>query len=412
MHATKIEPGLLPAFRWYAGLRLAIALGLLALRGLGIEPPQIRLLYPGLLEAIFLLCYLSWPWLAAHTGRAYLPLALMVASAAPILNQAANIRLRLAMGLPPNQATSDGILWALALVAPLVLVAWQYDMTGVVAFCLGTATLEAGILLAMAARPVAFPAAWSLIVVRSLIYLLAGYLVARLMRGQRAQRAALAQANAQLARLAATAEQLAVARERNRLARELHDTLAHSLSAVAVQLEGARAQWDENPVAARDLQTKALATTRQGLVEARRAIQSLRARPLDDLGLCLALQTLAETTAERAGLALNLDLPERLPGLDASVEQGVYRIAGEAMTNAAQHAGARRLELALRRDGAHLTLTVADDGRGFEPTLAAANGHFGLVGMAEHSRLIGGHLHIDSRPGRGTVVRLSVEVGP
>jgi signal transduction histidine kinase len=179
-----------------------------------------------------------------------------------------------------------------------------------------------------------------------------------------------------------------------------------------VQLEGARAQWDENPVAARDLQTKALATTRQGLVEARRAIQSLRARPLDDLGLCLALQTLAETTAERAGLALNLDLPERLPGLDASVEQGVYRIAGEAMTNAAQHAGARRLELALRRDGAHLTLTVADDGRGFEPTLAAANGHFGLVGMAEHSRLIGGHLHIDSRPGRGTVVRLSVEVGP
>lgn len=411
MRVAKIEPGLLSAFRWYAGLRLVVALALLGLRSLGIEPPQVRLLYPGLLEAIFLLGYLSWPRLAVIMGRGYLPLALAVASAAPILNQAANVRLRLALGLPANQATADGILWALALVVPLVLVAWQNDLTGVLAFCLGTAVLEGAMLLGMTARPAEFPAAWSLILVRTLIYLLAGYLVARLMRGQRAQRAALAQANTQLAHLAATAEQLAVARERNRLARELHDTLAHSLSAVAVQLEGAKAQWDENPGAARDLQAKALATARQGLVEARRAIQSLRARPLDDLGLCLALRTLAETTAERAGLALSLDLPERLPGLEAGVEQGIYRIAGEALTNAAQHAAARRLELALRRDDGRLTLTVADDGRGFDPTLAGANGHFGLIGMAEHSKLIGGDFQVESRPGQGTVVRLSVEVG-
>lgn len=412
MHASTIEAGLLQAFRWYAGLRLAIAVALLGLRGLGIGPWQMRLLYPGLLESIFLLGYLSWPWLAARLGRGYLPLALAVASAAPILNHMANVRLRLESGLSAGQATADGILWALALFAPLVLVAWQYDLGGVLAFCLGTAALESAILVALAARPADFPAAWSLIVVRTLLYLLAGFLVARLMRVQRAQRAALARANAHLARFAATADQLAAARERNRLARELHDTLAHSLSAVAVQLEGARAQWDENPAAARELQAKALVAARQGLVEARRAIQSLRASPLDDLGLVLALRTLAETTADRAGLTLSLDLDEPLPALDPALEQGVYRIAGEAMTNAAQHAGAHRLAVALRRHDRRLTLTVADDGCGFDPEAAGANGHFGLVGMAERSELIGGELKIESRPGRGTVVRLAVETPP
>ena len=410
MRVTKLEPGLLQAFRWYVGVRLAVALALLAARAAGVEPPQFRLLYPGLAESLFLLGYLSWPWLAARLGRAYLPLALVVASTAPIINHIANVRLRLALGLSANLATADAILWALALFVPLLLVAWQYDMRGILTFCLGTAGLEAALLLAMGARPLAFPVAWSLILLRTLIYLLAGYLIVRLMIVQRAQRLALTEANARLTRFAATVEQLAVARERSRLARDLHDTLAHSLSAVAVQLEGARAQWSEDPAAARDLQAKALASARQGLVEVRRAIQALRASPLEDLGLLLALAELADTTAARSGQALRLDLPDRLPPLDPAVEQGIYRIASEALANAAQHAAATTLTLALQLADRRLTLTIADDGVSFDPARAEASGHFGLLGMSERSTLIGGELTIESRPRQGTIVRLSVEV--
>ena len=409
MKAPALEPGLLQAFRWYAGVRLVAALALLALRLLRIEPAQFRLLYPGLLEALFLLGYLSWPWLARQLGRWYLPVALLVASTVPILNHIANVRARLLMGVPANIATADAMLWALALFIPLVLLAWQYDMRSVLAFCLGTMALEAVLMLSLGANPAAFPAAWSLIILRTLIYLLVGYLIVRLMSVQRRQRQMLERANAQLARFAATIEQLALSRERNRLARDLHDTLAHSLSAVAVQLEGADAQWDENPTAARALQAQALATTRQGLAEARRAIQALRASPLQDLGLRLALAELAETAAQRGQLQLRLDLTTHPAGLDPETEQGVYRIAGEAMANVVHHARAGRLLVSLQRSDNRLTLTIADDGQGFDPAAPDGNGRYGIQGMRERSELIGGQLLIESRPGRGTTVRLTVE---
>lgn len=409
MKAPAIEPGLLQAFRWYAGVRLAAALVLLTLRLLRIEPVQFRLLYPGLIEALFLLGYLSWPWLARQLGRWYLPVALVVASTVPILNHIANVRARLLMDMPANIATADAVLWALALFIPLVLLAWQYDMRSVVAFCLGTMALEAVLMLGLGADPAAFPAAWSLIILRTFIYLLVGYLIVRLMSVQRVQRQMLERANAQLARFAATIEQLALSRERNRLARDLHDTLAHSLSAVAVQLEGADAQWDENPAAARALQEQALATTRQGLAEARRAIQSLRASPLEDLGLRLALAELAETAAQRGQLQVRLDLTTQLGGLDPATEQGIYRIAGEALANVVQHARASHLVVALQRSDNRLTLTVADDGQGFDPAGPASNRRYGIQGMRERSELIGGAVLIESRPGQGTTVRLTVE---
>jgi two-component system NarL family sensor kinase len=154
-----------------------------------------------------------------------------------------------------------------------------------------------------------------------------------------------------------------------------------------------------------------LAATRSGLQETRRALKALRAAPLEDLGLLLALRRRAEESAARAAATLSLSLPARLPALSPAVEQALYRIAQEALSNAAHHAGARSLTVELAVDGSTLSLLVADDGRGFDPQSPAAGGHFGLPGMRERAQRVGGALQITSRPGSGTAVRCTVQVG-
>jgi len=246
---------------------------------------------------------------------------------------------------------------------------------------------------------------------RTTLYALVGYVVVRLARAQRRQREALHQANLRLAHYAATLEQLAVSRERNRLARDLHDTLAHTLSGVAVQLEAARSLWEGDPHLARAMLQEALSATRSGLGEARNAIHALRAAPLDDLGLALAVRRLARSTAERANLALELQVPESCGEVAPVIEQAVYRIADEALANAARHAQAHDLLVRLARRGDTLELTISDDGRGFDPDRPPPRGHYGLQGMRERAEMIGSELEVVSKPGRGTTVRLRTEVG-
>jgi two-component system NarL family sensor kinase len=190
------------------------------------------------------------------------------------------------------------------------------------------------------------------------------------------------------------------------MARELHDTLAHSLSAVAVQLEAVDSALTTAPDEARTILGKALAQTRSGLTETRRAMQELRASPLDDLGLALAIQNLALITAQRAGVVATVELPERAPNLSPAVEQGVYRIAQEALTNAARHAGATQLKVTLACNGA-VALTIADNGRGFD-TETVAGDHMGVQLMRERAAMLGGILEIASAPGAGTTVRLVI----
>jgi signal transduction histidine kinase len=233
--------------------------------------------------------------------------------------------------------------------------------------------------------------------VRCLFFLPVGYAVARLARAQREQGAALAEARARLAE----------SRERDRLAHELHDTLAHGLSSVAVQLEAMRTLWISQPERARSMLAEALEATRTALGEARRAIAALRASPLEDLGLAAAIRRRAESDAARAGFALDLDLSP-LESVDAEVEHAVYRIATEALANIVRHAQARRVTLKLERAGPMVRLLVADDGRGFDPSGAPDEGRFGLRGMRERSRIIGAALEIESAPGKGTAVRLTV----
>jgi two-component system sensor histidine kinase UhpB len=175
-----------------------------------------------------------------------------------------------------------------------------------------------------------------------------------------------------------------------------------------VQLEAAKVSWDDDLPHAQAKVSQALEDIRRGLGETRRAIHALRATPLEDLGLALALRALAETTAERAGLELRWYGADTPDNLSTEMEQGIYRIAEQALTNIAQHAAARTLEVHLTQEGARLTLTIADDGQGFDLD-AASDAHYGLRGMRERAALLGATLEINSRPGQGTQIRLRVE---
>jgi signal transduction histidine kinase len=404
-----IEPGLLPLFRIFVALEIL----LLFLR-MGLEAtfrsdfPLLRPVWPGIVFLLALLAYLSWPRLEAALGRSYLPLALVASIGVTIVAAAAGMSLRLDAGLRAEELVRGSWILIVVLLVPLIIVAWQYGFRWVLWFCALSAAVELVLLMPLAGR--GGPPAVALVAiaaVRCLFFLPVGYAVARLAHAQREQREALAQANARLARYATTLEQLAVSRERNRLAYELHDTLAHGLSSVAVQLEAMRSLWASQPDKARAMLGEALEATRTALSEARRAIGALRASPLEDLGLACALRELAQSYAVRAVLSLELDVPLELPALDSAVEHAVYRIAAEALANVERHAQARRVTVRLQRGEGRLALLVADDGRGFAPE-AAGERSFGLLGMSERARMIGAALQIDSAPGKGSSVQLTI----
>lgn len=218
------------------------------------------------------------------------------------------------------------------------------------------------------------------------------------------------------ARLFAQRERLGAVEERNRLAREIHDTLAQGISAVALQLETADALLDAQADLARVQQAvrRALALTRANLDEARRSVQDLRAALLEGRTLPEALGVLVEELRRerpsKNGPMLRFEtLGEHRP-LPVQVESGLYRIAREALTNALQHAQARHITLRLETVPAYVRLVVEDDGRGFDPS-QASEGHYGLIGINERTRLLGGTLDLCSYPGDGTVLDIRIPLG-
>ena len=398
-----IEPDLLPTFRFLTGIRLLLALLALFSQTTANTPPSYPLL--SVIESGTLLLLLALPVLRRWMGRAYLPTAFLIATAGPVLVQNLTVWGRMTHGYLGQQAYVDPGSLLFVLFIPLVLLSSQYSLKTLIAYCLGSAVLQ--IMLAIPAANNGGPALkqtsdWASIM--TIIFMLVGYVVVRLMSAQRARHRELAQSNVKLAEYANTLEQLAVSRERNRMARELHDTLAHSLSAVSIQLEALDALWESDPLAARKTLSLSRDVTRRGLLETRRALGALRASPLEDLGLALAIRDLAETTAGRAGLQLCLDVPPELGQLPSFTEQGMYRIAEEALNNTARHANAHTLSVSLKRDTRQIMLLLVDDGLGFDPAKPAQDGHFGLLGMRERAALCHGTLRIDSAPGKGTQV--------
>jgi signal transduction histidine kinase len=349
-----------------------------------------------------------WSWIEKTLGRYYVPLMLLIISGLPI----ATSRYFMPRMPPGPMSNVEGIALRTlpVLFIALVITAWQYPWQYMIVFAIGTAALEIAILEANPpAQASAYQAVVFIALVRSVSFLVVGYFISRLMRRLQAQQAALAQANAQLKHYASTLENLTVSRERNRMARELHDTLAHTLSGLAVQLETVKAYWEVDQQSAHQQLDRSLNATRSGLQETRRALKALRASPLEDMGLMLALRNLAESSAGRANLVLDLSLPEHLPNLSPDVEQCLFRITQEAVDNVVQHADAHNLLVRLTCDQAGLQLVVQDDGIGFSQGQNSHPEHFGLPGMRERAQLAGGALMLSSKPGQGTRVQLVIK---
>jgi signal transduction histidine kinase len=404
-----IEPGLLALFRVFIVIELLLLVLRAALKAtLGQGFPVVPSPWPGLAMVALLLAYLLSSRLRARLGRLYLPIAIVAAALLSIFGAGVTTWMRVAAGVPIEDIVRSNWVLIVPLLVPVILVAWQYGFRWVLWFCLFTTIADLSLLLPLATR--GGPPAATLIVialVRCLFFLPVGYAAARLMDAQRQQRLALAEANARLARYAETLEQLATDRERSRLAQELHDTLAHGLSSIAVQLEAMTALWRSSPEKLRAMLADALATTRTALGESRRAIIALRASPLEELGLAKAVRQLAESAARRAGLAVEIRVPDSIDGLSRDAEHAIFRTAAEAVTNVVRHASTRRLTVELVDHERSVRLVVSDDGRGFDAA-SVGEGHFGLYGMRERARLISAELRVDSAPGAGTSVRLTV----
>lgn len=201
--------------------------------------------------------------------------------------------------------------------------------------------------------------------------------------------------------------------ERKRLARDLHDEMGQSLSALKLALNKLRRG---TPEARQDrLLGDCQAITSQMLEEVRRLTRELRPPVLDDLGLAAALEWQAEQQASRCGWALTCRVEPGLPRYAPDLEITCFRILQEALTNIARHAQARTVRVSLRAADGLLRLAVADDGVGFD---ADAAGHprqgvasYGLLGMRERAELIDGRLRLSSQPGRGTEVEACFPIG-
>jgi signal transduction histidine kinase len=198
--------------------------------------------------------------------------------------------------------------------------------------------------------------------------------------------------------------------ERRRLARELHDGIGGALTLIRLQLASAL-RSDEK----RAERIEECTLTLDGAVRQLRGVaRNLRPAVLDDLGLSDALQALLEQQAEAAGWTSELkcdDMPSRL---STDVETMYFRICQEALSNTARHGNARHVDIGLRREGDQVELVIADDGNGFDyaslQSPAARQKHFGLVSMRERANLAGGTFHVETAPGRGTRIRVSVPV--
>lgn len=248
-------------------------------------------------------------------------------------------------------------------------------------------------------------------------------LVAHLQR----EKAALAQLNADLdarviertariERLAGEARHAAVTRERLRLARDLHDTLAHSLMALLQQIRLLRKLKDKlSPEDYAAELGRAEEVAASGLTEARAAITQMRHGTVRENGLAAALRDLLARFGERSGVQATLSAEGSVADLADERAETLYRIVEEALRNVERHAQARSVKVTLAAagldagTGERATLSIEDDGVGFDPS-APCPGHYGMLGIREQAALIDARLIVDSRLGQGTAVRLEFDV--
>lgn len=411
MPASKKRTEVIQTFRYFTGVAMVYfaALSLITALQTGqiVNPSQIQS-YVNLAINAFLFVYLSWTWLEGKLGRFYLPLALIAATIVPLFSNLVYLA-------SPQETAQLTILrsWLLfpILIVPLVIIAWQYHFRYVLAFTLLTSIIELIILFSrleiinFETLPIL-----GLPLIRAFAFGIIGHIVTRLITTQRQQESNLLTANIKLSEHALTLEQLATSRERNRLARELHDTLAHTLSGLAVNLEAIKIMLGESQPDILKRLDHALENTRIGLTDTRRALKDLRVKQVEDLGLKLALENLCLQASSRGEFELQLDLPDIIPESSIQIEQVYYRIAQEALENIVKHAHAKHAFLKLFLEDNCYTMQIEDDGIGFDPEHSYSLDTLGIQGLRERAAELGSLLEINSQPGEGTLVRITTEL--
>ena len=206
----------------------------------------------------------------------------------------------------------------------------------------------------------------------------------------------------------------AVLEERHRMAREMHDTLAQSLSGLGFQLDALSVRLPPEEKAARTQLETAREMVRYGREGLRRSLMNLRAQELEHGGLSEALPELARHVTEGTGIELHCEVQRPANRLPEAVQTNLLRIGQECLVNAVRHGRPHHIHLSLSHEAGRVQLHVADDGVGFDPEQlhGNGNGHFGWRGIRERAAQIGAELDLNSQPGRGTTVTVNVPVSP
>jgi two-component system, NarL family, sensor histidine kinase YdfH len=213
--------------------------------------------------------------------------------------------------------------------------------------------------------------------------------------------------NRRLTEYADRIEDLTLANERQRMARELHDTLAQGLAGLVLQLEAADSHLDGGrPDRAQAIVRQAMTRARAALAESRRAIDGLRRQLPDDLTEAIPAEVEHFISATGVPCPLEISLPESLP---EPTQELVFRTVAESLTNIARHAQARHARVSIRSNGDALEIEIGDDGIGFDPVRDPERmGHYGLTGLRERARQAGGTLEMESGAGRGSTLKMRI----
>lgn len=207
-----------------------------------------------------------------------------------------------------------------------------------------------------------------------------------------------------LRKVGATAAQ----EERNRLARELHDSIKQQIFSISMSAAATEARWDSDPTGARSAVAGVQRSAQEALVEMEALLQQLRPGFLESVGLREALQTQCEALSYRIGADVTLERFELPPDdlLPPPAQEALFRVAQEALSNVARHARAHTVSVRIQQQDGSILLQVRDDGQGFDPGHTSYGS--GLAGMRERAQSLGGNLEVESVPGKGTMVQVHI----
>jgi signal transduction histidine kinase len=294
---------------------------------------------------------------------------------------------------------------AVLVVMPLISMALLYGSTRWAIAVTAIYTAEVGALLAHSGPSSVFRGCASFVAAAAFVIVFS-----RLMRREQLARAnverlasELESANARLREYAAQAEDLATAKERNRLAREVHDSLGHFLTVIHVQIAAAKTHLEGSPELSLECLARAQKLTQEGLADVRRSVALLRMAPTEARPLREAITQLVEE-CRASGTACDLVVSGAPRALAPPVEFALYRATQESLTNVRRHARATRVDLALAYETESVELRIRDDGVGATTT----DGGFGLLGLRERVQLVGGAVEIRTAPGSGFAIEVRV----